>query len=257
MPRLHGCSRHFFRALFWPLENRYCKSGTTWKCATMKSVLHCWKQPKIARCEVRWVPLSYDNIAWHTATHEALFSSVSIRGTHLAETFRILRMSCKMVSTDPRDMPVLAAICLTLKRRSSITTCSTRAIMSSDWLVHGQGSFGLFSHDVQPSLKCRTHKRTFFTSIMPSLHVLLNCRWISIGFMPRKWRNRIITRCSSNVNIAISVSKTLLQLDLITSIQRVVQCCHLASPNLKTATSPPTTFTFLSASIPEKKIRRP
>ena len=51
--------------------------------------------------------------------------------------------------------------------------------------------------------------------------------------MPRKWRNRIITRCSSNVNVAISVSKTLLQLDLVTNIERVVQCCHLASPNLK------------------------
>ena len=51
--------------------------------------------------------------------------------------------------------------------------------------------------------------------------------------MPCKWRNRIITRCSSNVNVAISVSKTLLQLDLVTSIQRVVQCCHLVSPNLK------------------------
>ena len=51
--------------------------------------------------------------------------------------------------------------------------------------------------------------------------------------MPRKLRNRIITRCSSNVNVAISVSKTLLQLDLVRSIQQVVQCCHLASPNLK------------------------
>ena len=97
----------------------------------------------------------------------------------------------------------------------------------------GQGSFGLFSHDIRPSLNCRTHERTFFTSIAPSLHVSLNCQWISIGFMPRKWRNRIITRYSSNVNVAISVSKTLLQLDLVTSIQRVVQCCHLASPNLK------------------------
>ena len=43
----------------------------------------------------------------------------------------------------------------------------------------------------------------------------------------------IITRCSSNVNVAISVSKTLLQLDFVTSIQRVVRCCHLASPNPK------------------------
>jgi hypothetical protein len=43
-------------------------------------------------------------------TREALFSSVSIRGTHLAETFRIFRSSCKMVSTDPTDMPALARI---------------------------------------------------------------------------------------------------------------------------------------------------
>ena len=99
----------------------------------------------------------------------------------------------------------------------------------------GRGSFGLFSHDVRPSLNCRTHERTFFTSITPSLHVSLNCRWIAIGFMPRKWRNRIITRFSSNVNVTISVSKTLLQLDLVTSIEGAVQCCHLASPNLKSS----------------------
>ena len=49
------------------------------------------------------------------------------------------------------------------------------AIMSSDWLVRGRGSFGLFSHDVRPSLNCCTHKCTFFTSITPSLHVSLNC----------------------------------------------------------------------------------
>ena len=67
---------------------------------------------------------------------------------------------------------------------------------------------------------CRTHERTFFTSITLSLHISLNCWWILMGFMPHKWRNRIITRCSSNVNVAISVSKTLLQLDHITSIQR-------------------------------------
>jgi len=93
--------------------------------------------------------------------------------------------------------------------------------------------FGLFSHDVRPSLNCRTHERTFFTSIMPSLHVSLNCLWIPMGLMPRKWRNQIITRCSSNVNVAIEVSKTLLSFDDVASIQRVGQCCHLASSNLK------------------------
>jgi hypothetical protein len=81
--------------------------------------------------------------------------------THLAETFRNFRSSCKMVSTDPTDMPALAAICLTVKRRSSITICYTRAIMSSDRLVRGGDYFDLFSHDIRPSVNCRTHERTF------------------------------------------------------------------------------------------------
>ena len=114
------------------------------------------------------------------------------------------------------------------------------------------------SHDVRPSLNCRTHERTFFTSITPSLHVSLNCRWISIGFMPRKWRNRIIARCSSNVNVANSVSKTLLQLDLVTSIQRVVQCCHLASPKLKNSHVSSNNFhVSICFHSPRKKIRIP
>jgi len=111
----------------------------------------------------------------HIATHEALFSSVSIRGTHLAETFRNFRLSCKMVSMDLTDMLALAAICLTVNWRSSITICSTCTIMSSDRLVHGRGSFSLLSHDFRPSVNCRTHERTFFTSMTPSLHVSLNC----------------------------------------------------------------------------------
>jgi len=97
------------------------------------------------------------------------------RGTHLAETFHNFRSLREMVSTDPTDMPALAAICLTAKRQYSITICSTRAVMPSDWLVRGGGSFGLFSHDVRPSVNCHTHERTFFTSITPSLHVSLSC----------------------------------------------------------------------------------
>ena len=53
----------------------------------------------------------------------------------IAHDFHIFRSLCKMVSTDPTDMPALAAICFTVKRRSSITICSTRAIVSPD-LVH-------------------------------------------------------------------------------------------------------------------------
>jgi len=49
------------------------------------------------------------------------------------------------------------------------------AIMSSDRLVRGRSSFGLFSHDFRPSLNRRTHERTFFKSITPSLQASLNC----------------------------------------------------------------------------------
>jgi hypothetical protein len=77
--------------------------------------------------------------------------------------------------THPTDMPALAAICFIVKWRSSITICSTRAIISSDRLVRGWGSFSLFSHNVRRSLNCRAYERTFFTSITPSLLVSLNC----------------------------------------------------------------------------------
>jgi len=62
----------------------------------------------------------------------------------IAHDFRIFRSSFKMVSTDPKDMPALAAICFTVKRRSSITICFTHTIMSPDRLECGRGSFVCF-----------------------------------------------------------------------------------------------------------------
>jgi hypothetical protein len=47
--------------------------------------------------------------------------------------------------------------------------------VSAGWVPRGAGSFGLFSHDVWPSVNCRTHERTFCTSITPSLHFPHNC----------------------------------------------------------------------------------
>jgi len=47
--------------------------------------------------------------------------------------------------------------------------------VSARWVPRGGGSFGLLSRDVRPSVNCRTHERTFFASITPSLHVSLNC----------------------------------------------------------------------------------
>ena len=51
--------------------------------------------------------------------------------------------------------------CFTVKRRSSITICSTRAIMSPDRLVCGRGSFGFFS----------TRRSAFFELSYPRTHI--------------------------------------------------------------------------------------
>lgn len=64
-------------------------------------------------------------------------------------------------------------------------------------------------------------------SIMLSLHISLNCWWIFIGVVSRKWRNLIITCCSLNVNIIFSTTAAQ------RCHERVGQCCHLASLNLK------------------------
>ena len=51
--------------------------------------------------------------------------------------------------------------CFTVKRRSSITICSTRAIMSLDWLVRGRDSFGFFF----------TRRSSFFERSYPWTHI--------------------------------------------------------------------------------------
>ena len=122
----------------------------------------------------------------------------------------------------------------------------------------GRRSFGLFSHDVRPSLNCRTHERTFFTSITPSLHVSLNCRWISIGFHA--------TQVEESDNHALFFECKRRHFSIKNTIPTRPRHKHstgstvlplgLAQPKEQPRFLP-TTFTFLSASIPEKKIRIP
>lgn len=45
-------------------------------------------------------------------------------------------------------------------------------------LVHGRGFFGLFSNDVWLCWNYHTQERIFIISIIPSLHVSLNLRWM-------------------------------------------------------------------------------
>ena len=66
-----------------------------------------------------------------------------------------------MVSTDPADMPALAAICFTVKRQCSITICSTRTIMSSDWLVRGPRLLRFVF----------TQRSVFFELLYPRTHI--------------------------------------------------------------------------------------
>jgi len=101
-------------------------------------------------------------------------------------------------------------------------------------------------------------RSAFFELSFPRTHIFHVHNAITACFMSRKWRNRIVTRCSSNLNVAIEVSKTLLSLDDVTSIQRVGQCCHLASSNLKNSHAISNNFHISTCyHSREKKIRRP
>ena len=76
----------------------------------------------------------------------------------------------------------------------------------------------------------RTHIFHFHNAITACLTQLsMNFDWFHATQVEESDNHPLFFEC----NVAISVWKTLLQLDLVTSIQRVVQCCQLASPNLK------------------------
>ena len=74
----------------------------------------------------------------------------------------------------PHGKPTLEVLYLALDWWSSLTIYFTHAILLSDLLVHGGGSFGSLSYDQLP-LNSLTRECTFFTSITLSPHISLNC----------------------------------------------------------------------------------
>ena len=105
-----------------------------------------------------------------------------------------------------------------------------------------------------------TRRSAFFELSYPRTHIfhvhnaIIACLTQLLMDFDGEWRNQIITCCSSNVNVAISVSKTLLSLDDVTSIQRVGQCCHYASPNLKNSHVFSQLSRFYLLPFPRKKL---
>ena len=67
-----------------------------------------------------------------------------------------------------------------------------------------------FSHDVRPSLNCRTHERTFFHVHNAIIACLTQLLMNSDSFHATQMEE-------SNVNVAIEVSKTSLSLDDVTA----------------------------------------
>ena len=97
--------------------------------------------------------------------------------------------------------------------------------------------------DLRPWTHHVTRRSAFFELSHPRTHIFhvhnaitacltqlsMNFDWFRATQVKESDNHALFFEC----NVAISVSKPLLQLDLVTRIQRVVQCCHVASPNLK------------------------
>lgn len=128
----------------------------------------------------QFITLSRDNIA----THEALVSSVR---TRLVKTDGIwIFRSCAQ--------PTLAVIYSTVKRRISNAVCSSRAIVSSDRLilVNVRG----FCFRWRSAIFERSYPETrIFHVHHHTSHSIVDEFWQMA--MPSKWRNLIMTRCST------------------------------------------------------------
>jgi len=72
-------------------------------------------------------PSNLSSMKWHQCTLFCFCSSISIWGTHLAETFLNPRDLCSMLLTFPDEMPTSSAICNTVTLPSSSTSLWTAA----------------------------------------------------------------------------------------------------------------------------------
>ena len=136
-----------------------------------------------------------------------LWSSVSMRGTHLAHTFRYSNFSVKVLpmvlrETSGTKMQRSSRVIL----RSWRMICSTFATVSSE--IDGLPLLYSSWISVRPAVNSLHHLRTFLTSMHDSPYTSVNWRWISIGLTPFAFKNRITARTSHLAGAASGSSIT-------------------------------------------------
>ena len=135
------------------------------------------------------------------------WSSVSMRGTHLAHTFRYSNFSVKVLpmvlrETSGTKMQRSSRVIL----RSWCMICSTIATVSLE--IDGLPLLSSSWISMRPAVNSLHHLRTFLTSMHDSPYTSVNWRWISIGLTPFAFKTRITARTSHLVGAASGSSIT-------------------------------------------------
>jgi len=129
------------------------------------------------------------------------WSSVSMRGTRLAHTFRYSNFSVKVLPTVLRETSWTK-----MQRSSRVILRSRRMIISTFATVSSEiDGLPLLSSSwisVRPAVNSLHHLWTFLTSMHDSPYTSVNWWWISIGLTPFAFKNRITARTSHLVGAA-------------------------------------------------------
>ena len=113
-----------------------------------------------------------------------LWSTVSKRGTHLADSFFIPNCSCKIEITVPCDMPVASISSRTFTRRSVKTISWILSMISGVAASIGHSERDASHVDVRPRLNSFTQLYTTANANTDVLWTLSNSALISFGVKP-------------------------------------------------------------------------
>ena len=105
-------------------------------------------------------PSNLASMVRHHVNGAAFWSSLSRWGIQCAQTLLRPSISCRIVTTDPTDIPVILANCATVIRASSSTIARTTATLSSVVTSTGRPLRGASSNERLPRRNSANHSKT-------------------------------------------------------------------------------------------------
>lgn len=135
-------------------------------------------------------------------TRLRLLSGVSKRGTHLAESFLMPKISCRIWSTRFFEMPTVSAISRTFSRRSANTRSWIFGVFSSVVAVFGAPWRGSSNLDERPRLNSLNQVLMVASEGEESPYTASKQSLISLRDFPSKNKNLITDRyCSFSITL--------------------------------------------------------